>query len=376
MNALPRHLVLVTTSFPEVNDGREAAGGFVLALAQALAGHTSLTVLAPGAANGEETGSFTVRRFAVPRRPLSLLRPFDPRDWSAIMATLVSGARELRAILAKTPADHLLCLWALPGGFWARHQGVPYSVWTLGSDIWSLGRIPVVKSVLRRVLRDAVHCFADGEQLRQDTARIGGRECLFLPSSRRLDIRPTAAARGGPPHRLAFLGRWHPNKGPDLLLDALTLLPDSCWSRIEAVRLAGGGPMEKEVREKAALLCRAGRPISLEGYKSPTAAADLLSWADFVLIPSRIESIPVIFSDAMQCRRPVVSTPVGDLPVLVRRYEVGIVARDITAASYAKALDRALSEGPAAFSPGLATAAADFDVERTAQQLLALLFSS
>ncbi len=44
------------------------------------------------------------------------------------------------------------------------------------------------------------------------------------------------------PYRLAFLGRWHPNKGTDLLLDALHQLRDEDWHRIEAVRIAGGAP--------------------------------------------------------------------------------------------------------------------------------------
>ncbi|MBL7184375.1 MAG: glycosyltransferase [Anaerolineae bacterium] len=46
---------------------------------------------------------------------------------------------------------------------------------------------------------------------------------------------------------------------------------------------------------------------------------------DALVIPSHIESIPILFSDAMQVGIPVVATDVGDLGQLVRQYGVGVV---------------------------------------------------
>jgi glycosyltransferase involved in cell wall biosynthesis len=91
------------------------------------------------------------------------------------------------------------------------------------------------------------------------------------------------------------------------------------------------------------------------------------------VIPSRIESIPVIFSDAMQMRCPVIAMPVGDLPPLLAEHRCGVLAPTVTAAGFAQALRQALATAPADFAAGLNTAASAFDVAATARDLAALL---
>jgi glycosyltransferase involved in cell wall biosynthesis len=95
--------------------------------------------------------------------------------------------------------------------------------------------------------------------------------------------------------------------------------------------------------------------------------------AESRVIPSRIESIPVIFSDAMQIRCPVIAIPVGDLPQLLAEHRCGILAAIVSAASLAQALHQALVAAPADFAAGLGTAASAFDVAATARDLAALL---
>ena len=123
----------------------------------------------------------------------------------------------------------------------ARERGIGYSVWLLGSDVWSLGRLPVVRTMLARVIRQAEHAYADGYKLAQDAYRIAGREVEFLPSTRKIDFVDPPSPRCRPPYRLLFLGRWHPNKGIDLLLDALESLGDADWRNIESLEIQGGG---------------------------------------------------------------------------------------------------------------------------------------
>ncbi|MFE8032935.1 glycosyltransferase [Thiohalocapsa marina] len=375
-----QHLLLITTSYPWVADGRESAGSFVADFAEALTDHLDVSVVAPGPADHvEQRGALSVHFFAAARLPLSLLRPWAPADWPIISRTLNAGSHCCRAVAAARPVDHALALWALPSGYWARQlpDGVPYSVWGLGSDIWTLGRIPIVRRLLRRVLRGAGHCFADGLQLGADMERIGGRDCRFLPSARQFPSphhRRPAATR--PPYRLAFLGRWHPNKGVDLLLDALAMLDDTDWQFIKAVRIAGGGPLVPHVGAKVGKLAAADRPVRQEGFLDRAAAAELFDWADFILLPSRIESIPVIFSDAMQARRPLIATPVGDLPQLLADYGAGILAESATAQAIAQAIRHSFTVDAESLQPGLARAAADFDIRQSAADFAALINES
>ncbi len=253
-------LVLVTTSFPIAGDGSEAAGSFVSDLAEELARHMPVRVVAPGSSSMHEQWAEDVEvfRYAAPAKPLSTLKPWHPAELADLFRVLGAGARATREAVQAGPTAHILALWALPSGEWARQvsrgTGVPYSVWTLGSDIWTWGRIPVIRQLLRRVLRQAYCCYSDGLKLADDTRRIAGRAVEFLPSTRRIDARSDRSPADKPPYRMLFLGRWHPNKGVDLLLDALDLLDDNDWSRIAGVEVQGGGPLDGLVRERVASL--------------------------------------------------------------------------------------------------------------------------
>lgn len=363
-----RSLMIVTTSYPQNDaDGAAAAGVFVADFARTLAQHLPVDVIAPAdKSSRSENGALRVHRFAVPRLPLSLLSATRPSDWPTIVRTLNAGAAAVRAACAERCPAHILALWALPSGLWARsaarRYGIPYSTWALGSDIWTLGRVPVVRNVLRNVLRGAAQRFADGLQLAADVERIAGMPCAFLPSSRRLPRRLREQRPANAPLRLAFLGRWHPNKGVDLLLDALDLLETSDWAHIESVRIAGGGPLEREVRLRAQALRTHGRPVQDGDYLDLDGAADLLHWADWLLLPSRIESIPVVLSDALQAGLPIIATPVGDLPHLYARERIGYLADTVEAADYARTLHAALHDTPQRWRASTDRLATEFDV--------------
>jgi len=366
-------IALITTSYPDNAPGTEAAGSFVEDFALELSRSVAVTVLAASRENSvASSGSFTVRRFAVPRLPLSLLRPQNPFDWPAVLKTLQAGRVALSQLIDDDRPDHILALWALPSGWWAESagRGVPFSTWALGSDIWSLGRIPLIRHKLKRVLGNASHRFADGPGLCADVEQLCSKPCTFLPSTRRLPALRDSAIADQPPYKLAFLGRWHPNKGADLLMRSLEALDDDDWSRIGEVRVFGGGPLAGQVRATADALVAAGRRVTVGDYLNKHEAAELIAWADYVLLPSRIESIPVIFSDAMQLGTPVIATPVGDLPRLHERYEFGVLARAASDVSFAAAIRQAIRQDAAQFGGDVERARLDFDLETIAAQFL------
>lgn len=367
------HLALVTTSYPTTHDGSEAAGSFVADFAQVLAQQIAVTVIAPSVQPmaTEHHQHLTVERFLVPQLPLVSLS--SPR---AIAKTLKAGLTALEQVVQQQSIDHILALWVLPAGYWAhrisQRYHIPYSTWALGSDIWRLGKIPGVKQVLIQVLKNS-HCnFADGYLLQQAVEALSKRRGDFLPSTRQLSLTTSKMLADKPPYRLAFLGRWHHNKGVDLLLESLSLLIH--WQNIGAVRIAGGGPLEKTVNAAYSTLKAQNRPVQLLGYLDKSAALNLLQWADYVCIPSRIESIPLIFSDAMKCQCPLIATPVGDLPRLMQQYRVGTLATEVSSFAFAQAIQRALTQAPVTFAPGLSQAADAFNLEHIAQHLLTILY--
>jgi len=369
-------LVLITTSFPMAGDGSEAAGSFVSDLVEELAKRVAVRVVAPGSSSVREQWipNVEVFRYAAPAKPLSTLKLWRFKDLSDITRVLSAGARATRDAVRAGPSAHVLALWALPSGEWARRAsratGVPYSVWTLGSDVWTLGRIPLIHSLLRRVLRQSHICYSDGLRLANQTQRIAQREVQFLPSTRSIESNDDRPFAKSPPYRLLFLGRWHQNKGVDLLLDALGLLNFSDWARIAFVEIQGGGPLESLVRERVAALRALGHPVEAGRFLAKTEAKAAIARADWVLIPSRIESIPVVFSDAMKLGRPVIATPVGDLPRLMSTPGCGIVCDRLDAQSIARALQTVL-HGDIVADPGaLSVVAATFSLPVVAQRLL------
>ncbi len=370
----PRGVVLVTSSFPVSGDGSEAAGAFVADLAEELAGSVPLAIVAPGQRAAKEIwGPATVFRYEAPAKPLSTLKPWSPGDAMRIAKVMRSGRAATDQAMQAFPGAHLLALWALPCGAWAksaaRCHGVRYSLWTLGSDIWSYGRIPLVRSYLRRILSGAQRCWSDGLLLADDTARIAGREVGFLPSTRRTSLGREVPAGRGPSRDLLFIGRWHPNKGADLLLDALKLLSDEDWRLVGRVDIHGGGPLEELVRKGATDLQRSGRPVFLHGYIARKAAERAMASADHLLIPSRRESIPLVFSDAMRMGCPVITTPVGDLPQLLAE-GCGILADAARPADFAVAIGKAIRAPANAFDYGMARAVERFDLARCAREIL------
>lgn len=370
-------LVLVTTSYPISGDGSEAAGSFVSDLAEELARHVPVRVVAPGTQSARQPSAEGVEvfRFAAPPRPLSTLKPWLPGDLAAIRSVLVAGETATREAVSAGPTAHIVALWALPSGHWARKVSretcVPYSLWTLGSDIWTWGRVPLIRTYLRRILKGAHTCYSDGLKLAEDTRRIAGREVGFLPSTRRIERTRTAALKTEPPYRLLFLGRWHPKKGVDLLLEALQMLDEEDWGRIEAVEICGGGPLDGLVKEGVAALQSAGRPVKFRGFLDKTAAEEAIIQADYLLIPSRIESIPVVFSDAMKLQCPVISSPVGDLENIVSNMNCGIVASAATNREFGVAIKAAICSSPQTYKEGVDRVASDFLYDRIVQRLLA-----
>lgn len=369
-----KHIIIVTTSFPDSNfqPGKDMAGAFAADFAEELGNHAKVTVAAPSGTETVETiGRVTIKRFAVPSLPLSLLNPINPAHWMKILRTLNSGRSALFELAQKDSPDHIFALWALPSGHWARavkrQFGIPYSIWSLGSDIWSLSKIPIVRNILSNVLAEATARFADGYVLKDDVEKLCGQKCFFLPTSRKLKIEREKVQSVNPPYRLAFLGRWHPNKGIDILLESLHMLSSDDWSKISELRICGGGPLEQTIKDQCSSLKDANRPVSVLGYLNREEATELFLWADYLILPSRIESIPVIFSDAMQGRCPIIATPVGDLPRLMKEYNVGLIAEDTTSKHLYDSIKQALETSPANYGGGLENALEQFDVSNAAQ---------
>ncbi len=372
-------ICIFTSSYPDgPGDGRAAAGTFVRDFALSLARQDVRVFVCTqaGEAGSEDSPPVSVTRFAWrgSRKPLSRLNPLNPGELASIVSLCRNGVREALALAGRERPDLCLAMWAFPGGYFAnavwKKLGIPYAVWVLGDDIWLLGKVPVVRSRVRDIIRGAAYRFADGRLLAAEVEELSGSRCEFLPSAR---ARTSAQASGlhdvPGTARFVFIGRWEHRKGADTAVEAMRLLL-ACGYRA-VLHLVGGGSLERRLRQRIRR-CGLERSVLCPGYLSPEAAGAYIRDSDCVLIPSRRDSIPLVFSEAVTAGVPVIVADVGDMGALVREYGNGEVVKPGDAAALCGAMIRMMEKPPYRTPEGPGQLRELFDLDRIAGRFLDL----
>lgn len=149
----------------------------------------------------------------------------------------------------------------------------------------------------RLVARRADVVLAPSDDLAARARAVGARDVRLAPVAAPLLV-PTGRDPGlGRPLVLA-VGRLHPQKGYELLLDALPLLGDA------VVAVAGDGPLAERLRARAPQVRWLGRREDV---------ADLYTAADVVVLPSLWEARSLTAQEALRAGCPLVATDVGGL---------------------------------------------------------------
>jgi len=270
-------------------------------------------------------------RWMKSKSALVQLNPINPWDCFRIGNLLYNGRKALVPFLRENTIDVCLALWVFPNGYFANHAyrriGTPYSVWALGSDIYRCGRNPFLYPMMKRTIREATGVFADGFDLSRKVEEWFKRKCFFLATTRRIPPSPSLAKGGGEgvpskPYHFLFVGRIEKVKGIDLLLQATALLVEEGMH--VHLTIVGKGRMEawtKVFIQQKGL----GKRVSMVGNVSDPVLASLYASADCVVIPSRSESIPLVFSEAIRFDKKLIVTDVGDMGMLGRQYGVAWV---------------------------------------------------
>lgn len=147
--------------------------------------------------------------------------------------------------------------------------------------------------------------------------------------------------RPGEPVRIGLLGRLHPVKGHDVLIDALVRLraQGCCALTPFEVLIAGEGAARDGL---AASIASAGLDnVRLLGFAERPQA--FLAGLHLYLQPSRSEGLCIAAHEAMQAGLPVIVSAVGELPYTVRDGETGLVVPPGDADALAHALAWMLS---------------------------------
>ena len=131
------------------------------------------------------------------------------------------------------------------------------------------------------------------------------------------EVRQALGARDGQP-LVVCVARLHPQKGLSTLIEAARLL--TVRGLALRVAIVGEGPLASELERQ---IRRSGLDSTVTLAGPSDNAPDELAAADLVVIPSVWESGPLVLAEALLLGRPVVATPVGLVPEVVRDGESG-----------------------------------------------------
>ncbi|HET8666264.1 MAG TPA: glycosyltransferase family 4 protein [Nocardioides sp.] len=152
-------------------------------------------------------------------------------------------------------------------------------------------------------------------------------------------VPPHGSAAGG----TAFLcvGAVHPNKGHDLLFEALASLGDRAWT-LTCVGSLDADPDHASALQTQVYARSWERRVVFTGPLSGRALGAAYDVADLLVLPSRSESYGMVIVEALAHGRPVVATAVGGVPEALGGAPVGALPGMLVAPEDPDALAGAL----------------------------------
>lgn len=270
--------------------------------------------------------------------------------------------RRLEMILSRADVAHIQELWLPPAAQVAqvaRRVGTPYILSVHGMlDDWAMAqksfkKQAYLKLVGNRMIRGArvVHCAAAGEA-RQAQRWLPQQLADIVPLL--LDIEPyrilpsRGTSRAGLPGdagapTVAFLGRVHPQKGIDRLIEAAGALARA--GEATEVLIAGTGAPEylDELKQLAASLGIADR-VHFLGHVLGADKVRLLRGADMLVLPSFQESFGLVLVEALACGTPVITTRAVDISPELETSGSSIIIETPTPAAVGGAISQLLRD--------------------------------
>lgn len=347
----------LSSSFPRSAQDHVAPFLLDLARAQQDAG-VMVAVLAPhdpGTATQERLDGVDVHRFRYAPDRLERLayrggllgQARTPAGLLLVPVFFVSFTLATLRLTRRLRPDVLHAHWWLPAGLCAllaaRLTRTPLVVTLHGSDVHLLRHRPV-RWVGATVLRRADAVAVVSEDLRRRLVEV-----LGVAEAKVLVLRMPVTAGGpatplppGPPVRLLAAGRLSPEKGFDVLLQALSIaVADGLDARLE---LVGSGP---EWERLAGLAAPLGGRVAMLPAEPRAQLWRRMERAHALVVPSRREGLGLVALEALARGCRVLASRVGGLPEVVLDGEDGVLVAPDDVAALAGALVELAAADPA-----------------------------
>ena len=264
------------------------------------------------------------------------------------LASVPGAFLRLRRLIAAFGPD-VVQTWMyhadLMGGLAARSNRVRAIVWSIrntkvplaGPVQWTISRLC---AWLSYSLPRAIVCVA--ETARQAYAEAGYNKAIMTVIPNGFDFGAFDAALAAPPPGegktvIGCVGRWHPDKGLDLLVAAAAKVVSGHQVKFQLV----GRGCSWDNAELAAQIKGAGLEDAFELMGERDDVPAQLGRMDIFCMPSRTEGFPNGLAEAMAMQRLCVATNVGDAGLLLG--EAGILVASPDAEALSEGLTAALN---------------------------------
>jgi len=299
---------------------------------------------------------------------------------------LAYGGIALRAMRSaiRGKFDLVHAHWPFPSGLIGLGLGLvrrkPLVITSHGAYVEEYNQLhPLLRWLVRLVLIQADAIIAVGHAHAETIERIiSPRSCSLhvismgiIHPERRLSRKQARLHLGLPcdGRIVAFIGNLIYAKGPDLLIEAASIMGEGSMPCYFV--LVGQGPLAGELRARV-------RDLGLQDqvrFVGGVPHDEIYTWlfaADAIAVPSRRESFGLVPIEAMACGTTVVAADTGELARTIRHRVNGILVPPEDPAALAVALKEVLEdqELASALSAEGLRVASGFDLEQRARQVL------
>ncbi len=253
-----------------------------------------------------------------------MLRRSVPRTWAYLCHALAHEEYDLRAQEKQDPTSGIRRSANSQGRYWAEHLVLSRCSRVIVLSDFMRDRVMGAHQVpLRRIWQ--IPGAADPERFHPTSDRARVRRELGWPVDKTV---------------LFTVRNLVPRMGVDHLIDAVGRLGEDAD---EVVLYVGGeGPLRGALAEQIERQGLGSR-VQLTGYVPENRLSLCYQAADLVVVPTaQQEGFGLVSVEALACQTPVVGTPMGALPEILRRIDLALVTDGVDADSLAEGLRRLL----------------------------------
>ena len=162
------------------------------------------------------------------------------------------------------------------------------------------------------------------KQMERDLTELGitTNRIIYLPNS--IDVNSFYPKGEKEDNLLLYLGRIVPVKGLHVLLESLRYIKQS--THLVIVGPIGDFKYYQSIKEHIERENRKGKhKITYLGTVPQPELMKIYQKSSIFILPSFWEAFPVVILEALSCETPVITTPVGGNPEVIRNFENGIL---------------------------------------------------